>query len=193
MTFVGLWVGELHCNCCNVSFIIVASVFAVERLIETNDFEKCKRKLFSKLRRILSIVQTFLDGELFFYPASSCMLLCCSCLSACSDAPGASGWEKFPWAWLGLAPLPHLWALFNGSACIILFIFCCFWLATQWESTCELLCDGSALGMCASAGSLAEALAARVQVEDTAVFQWSNAFFLWGVRIIIGNKWARKY
>lgn len=35
--------------------------------------------------------------------------------------------------------------------------------------------------MCASAGSLAEALAGGVQVEDTAVFQWSNAFFLKGL------------
>lgn len=74
-----------------------------------------------------------------------------------------SQWEKFHWAWLGLAPLPHLWALLTGSACIILFIFCCFWLATWWESTCELLSDGSKTGTCASAGSVAEALAIRLK------------------------------
>lgn len=42
--------------------------------------------------------------------------------------------------------------------------------------------------MCASAGSVAQALAIRVQVEDTAVFQWSNTFFLSGVRIVFGNE-----
>lgn len=73
------------------------------------------------------------------------MLLCCNSFSTCSDAPGASGWEKFNWAWLGLVPLPHLWTLLAGSVCIILFIFCCFWLTTQREGPCELPCDGSPL------------------------------------------------
>lgn len=80
---------------------------------------------------------------------------CCNTLSMCPDAPGAKGWEKFHWACLGLAPLPHLWALLTGSACIILFIFCCFWLAPQWEKAPVNCCAMGVLGVCASAGSLA--------------------------------------
>lgn len=36
-------VGELLCNCCNVSSVIVASVFSVERLIQLNNFQKCQK------------------------------------------------------------------------------------------------------------------------------------------------------
>lgn len=141
--------------------------------------------------------ECFLYFRLFLVVSSSFTQIppvCCYAvtLSTCPDAAGASGWEKFHWAWLGLAPSPHFWALLTGSVCIIHFILCCFWLAAQWESPCEFLCDGSTLGLCASAGSLAQALATRVQVEDTAVFHWSNAFFLGGVRIIWGNQWAWK-
>jgi len=42
--------------------------------------------------------------------------------------------------------------------------------------------------MCAFAVSDAKLLAFRVQVEDTAVFQGSNTFFLGAVRVIFGNK-----
>lgn len=59
-------VGELLCNCCSVTSVIVAPVFALEGLIETNQFQKGKRNVFRELKRMLSILETFLAGELFF-------------------------------------------------------------------------------------------------------------------------------
>lgn len=83
-------------------------------------------------------------------------------------------------------------ALLSGSPYMRLSIFCYFWLTTQWESTFELLHGGDTLGMCTFAVSDAMLLAFKVQVEDTAVFQGNNEFFLQVVRVIFGNKWPWK-
>lgn len=49
-------VDELLGNCCSVTSVIVTPVFAVEGLIEANQFQKCKRNVFRELRRMLSIL-----------------------------------------------------------------------------------------------------------------------------------------
>lgn len=76
-------VDELLGNCCSVTSVIVTPVFAVEGLIEANQFQKCKRNVFRELRRMLSILQAFLDGGLFFYPDSP-PVCCCAAVLVCA-------------------------------------------------------------------------------------------------------------
>lgn len=140
-------------------------------------WEECT--LFKELGRMLSILLAFLPGQISLHPHSmSCSAVYCSSLCVSLDAAGASRRERFhicpDWTWLGLSSLSYaslsfLWTFLTGSPYTRLFVFCCFWLTTQWENAFELLHHESTLGMCIFAARDAKPLAFRVQRKHSCV------------------------
>lgn len=83
--------------------------------------------------------------------------------------------------------------LLTGSPYVKLFIFCCFWLITQWENTSDLLHDGVCL-VCAI-------LLSVMRSHWPLVFKWrtqlcstgtTHSFLLRVVRVIFWNMWPWK-